>query len=131
MAQITAQDVPDRRRELERTRTPGDDRNEGDPVRESAPLAEDDPLAKLDRTIQEFLGGGPAIDPNEPSRRNPPRRPSDEENDRRLIPVTRPNEEEEPLLPGDPSDLGARGRRRRTRDDGQESPVMRRGLLGV
>lgn len=130
MAQITAQDVPNKRDESKRPGTPGDDRNERDPVRVSAPLAEEDPLAKLDRTIQEFLGGGPAIDPNEPSRRNPPRRPSDEENDRRLEPVLRPSEEE-PLVPGDPNDLGARGRRRRTLDDGQESPVLRRGLLGV
>lgn len=109
---------------------PGDDRNERDPVRQSEPLAPTDPLAMLDRKIQEFLGGGPALDPNDPSRRNPPRRPSDEEFDRPIGP-TSTSEEEEPLLPGDPNDLGARGHRRRAKDDVTQSPVLRRGLLGV
>lgn len=109
---------------------PGDDRNERDPVRPSEPLAPTDPLAVLDRRIQEFLGGGPAIDPNDPGRRNPPRRPSDEESDRRIGPVSKP-EEEDLLIPGDPDNLGARGRRRRTQEDVSQSPVLRRGLLGV
>lgn len=42
-----------------------------------------------------------------------------------------PSDEEEVILPGDPNDLGARGRRRRREDDDTPSPVLRRGLLGV
>lgn len=49
-------------------------------------------------------------------------------------PILRPNrqpEEEEIIIPGDPDDLGERARRRRSRDDVNTSPVLRRGLLGV
>lgn len=42
-----------------------------------------------------------------------------------------PAEEEEVIIPGDPNDLGERGRRRRQEDDRDASPVLRRGLLGV
>ena len=53
----------------------------------------------------------------------------------RSAPVLRPRppaeEEDPPIVPGDPDDLGARGRRRRTQDDRNPSPVLRRGLLGV
>ena len=45
--------------------------------------------------------------------------------------VRPPEEEEPPILPGNPNDLGARGRRRRRQDDDTPSPVLRRGLLGV
>ncbi len=53
----------------------------------------------------------------------------------RSDPVLRPRlpaeEEDLPIIPGDPDDLGARGRRRRIQDDRNPSPVLRRGLLGV
>lgn len=50
--------------------------------------------------------------------------------DRPLAPPPR-EEVVPPLLPGDPNDLGARGRRRRREDEDFSSPVLRRGLLGV
>ncbi len=49
-------------------------------------------------------------------------------------PILRPNrppKEEEVIIPGDLDDLGERGRRRRSSDDVNTSPVLRRGLLGV
>lgn len=50
---------------------------------------------------------------------------------RLLRPGPPAEEEDPPILPGDPDELGARGRRRRTQDDRNPSPVLRRGLLGV
>ena len=57
--------------------------------------------------------------------------PNDELNAGLLFPVKPPEEEEPPIVPGDPDDLGERERRRRSRDDVNASPVLRRGLLGV
>lgn len=57
--------------------------------------------------------------------------PNDELNPRLARPAKPPEEEEPPILPGNPDDLGARGRRRRRDDDVNASPVLRRGLLGV
>ena len=42
-----------------------------------------------------------------------------------------PEEEEPVLLPGNPSNMGARAARRRKEDDDTPSPILRRGLLGV
>lgn len=54
----------------------------------------------------------------------------DEGDERVLRARVAPGDEEEPILiPGDPTALGARGRRRQNTDD--ESPVLRRALLGV
>lgn len=49
---------------------------------------------------------------------------------RPLRPVSSPAEEEE-IIPGNPDDLGARGKRRGSKDEVNASPVLRRGLLGV
>lgn len=63
-----------------------------------------------------------------PTERTDRRNPNDDE---RPPPALKPPEEDEPIIPGDPDDFGARGRRRGTRDDVNASPVLRRGLLGV
>lgn len=84
-------------------------------------------LRALEDKIDEILGGPPRGGEGSggqiqgPEGREP-RRPS----------PGPPREEEAPaLLPGDPNDLGARGRRRRAQDDTTPSPILRRGLLGV
>lgn len=96
-----------------------------------------------------FLGEGPEIDPTAPrgfldgiiqdALAGPPQggqRPGGQrqgpESREPRRPTLRPEEESPPaLLPGNPDDLGARGRRRRREDDDTPSPVLRRGLLGV
>lgn len=58
-----------------------------------------------------------------------PRRERDE--DRQRPRSLRPAPEEEEIVPGNPDDLGARGKRRRTIDEVNNPPLLRRGLLGV
>lgn len=79
------------------------------------------------------LAGVDSLQPTRPPPTEDPNRnvPNDDERFR-LFGVPIPQAEEElPIVPGDPDDLGERGRRRRTRDDATASPVLRRGLLGV
>lgn len=83
-------------------------------------------LEKLDEDIRDVLGA----DPFEPSIRPPPRQPNDERPNA-LGQGLRPPAEEEVIVPGDPSNLGARARRRRNVLEVDPSPVARRGLLGV
>lgn len=68
------------------------------------------------------------FDPQNPGERRHHRNPNDDE---RPPPSLKSQEEEAPIIPGDPNDLGARGARRRSKDDINASPVLRRGLLGV
>ena len=80
-----------------------------------------DPNIPTERSVDGF-------DPQTPEARRHHRNPNDDQRPAR--PVLKPPEEE-PIIPGDPSNLGARGRRRGARDDVNASPVLRRGLLGV
>lgn len=105
----------------------------GDPTVEERGLVESitDTLDEWSNDIQEALGGDaqditvPTERPFDGAHR---RNPNDEV---RSPPPLKPPEEDEPIIPGDPNDLGARGRRRGTRDAVNASPVLRRGLLGV
>lgn len=106
-----------------------DDIDGGDPTKEEPGLIEQarDFLDQTDKEIRAALGA----DPFHESFRPGPRAPNDERPGlfgQNLSP--RPAEEEE-FIPGDPTNLGTRGRRRRTTDDVNASPVMRRGLLGI
>lgn len=83
-------------------------------------------LEQLDEDIREFLGADPFEDSFRPARR----RPNDEGPDI-LGQGLRPPAEEEVIVPGDPSNLGARAGRRRKVLEVEQSPVLRRGLLGV
>ena len=77
----------------------------------------------------EDLSGPPSVNRPAPTERAGLRAPNEEER-LRLRPQVA--EEEAPALqPGDPDNLGERGRRRRREDDDTPSPVLRRGLLGV
>lgn len=88
-------------------------------------------LRAADKAIQRALAPGEPLDFADLSRRPERRPPNDELNTGVFRPAKPPEEEEPRILPGDPDDLGERGRRRRTRDDVNSSPVLRRGLLGV
>lgn len=109
----------------ERTRGGGDERDPTEPAKGLIEQAQDF-LTRTDKEIRAALGA----DPFQESFRPGPRAPNDEQ-ERSLV-APRPPKDEEPLIvPGDPDDLGERGRRRRTRDGVNTSPVLRRGLLGV
>lgn len=84
-------------------------------------------LEQLDEDIREVLGA----DPFQESFRPPRRQPSDERPNALGQGLRPPEEEEEEVIPGDPSDLGARARRRRKVLEVDQPPVARRGLLGV
>lgn len=105
------------------THDPDDDR---DPTRRRQELEPGSPLANLDQAITEFLSGGVALDPNDPGRLTPRRGPRDE--DSQLRPPG--DDDEPPLVRGDPEALGDRALRR-CLDTDAASPVLRRGLLGV
>lgn len=100
--------------------------NESDPTRRSG-------IGFLDAADESFQQPQTPQDITPPTERTGPgfNPPNDELNPRLLFPVKPPEEEEPQTIPGDPDDLGERARRRRSRDDGNASPVLRRGLLGV
>lgn len=85
-------------------------------------------LRAADEAIQRGVAPGEPLPFDDPSRRPGRRNPNDEERPA-LKPVVA--EEEEPVLSGDPLNLGARGNRRRTQNGVNASPVLRRGLLGL
>lgn len=85
-------------------------------------------LEQIDLDIRKSLGADPFQDSFRPS---PRRAGSGDERPNFLNRLAPPPVEEEVILPGDPSNLGARGRRRRNVLDVDQSPVRRRGLLGV
>lgn len=130
---ISRSEINDRRRTSEtRPRRsgldlPGDDGNERDPTRTTG-------IGLLD-AMNEFLQQPQQPqDITAPTERTASRiRPPNDELNAGLFRPTRAPEEEEPeiIVPGNPDDLGERGRRRRTRDGVNSSPVLRRGLLGV
>lgn len=110
----------------------GDD----DPTKEAPGLLQrvEDSLTRTHKEIQAALSG-PSQDITTPTEREvrPGRRNPNDEGASLLGQglTPRPPEEEDPIIPGDPSNLGARGRRRRGQDAVTASPVLRRGLLGV
>lgn len=103
--------------------------NSGDPTKPEPGLLEqaEDFLTRTHKEIQAALSGT-AQDITTPTER-PGRNSNDER--LRLLGAGAARPEEEEIIPGDPSNLGARGRRRRTEDRINSSPVLRRGLLGV
>lgn len=98
----------------------------GDPTKNEPGLVQQavDALARIDKEFRAAVGA----DPFQESFRPDPRPPNDERPPR---PALKPPDEEEPIVPGDADDLGARDRRRGARDAVNASPVLRRGLLGV
>lgn len=107
-----------------------DDRDPSEPKGLLEALGDLD-LRAADEAIQRSIAPGEPLDFNDPNRRPGPRQSNDERVGLFGRPLAPPKDEEPPILPGDPDDLGERGRRRRTRNDGRASPVLRRGLLGV
>lgn len=127
-AQLSVEDA--RRRDKDRVRKAdpgfgGNDGDEPDPTRKTG-------IGFLDAAEDFFQQSQIPQDITPPTERNGPgfRPPNDELNPGLRFPI-KPPEEEMPIVPGDPDDLGERGRRRRRRDDVSTSPVLRRGLLGV
>lgn len=105
---------------------PGDDSNERDPTRKTG-------IGFLDAADTFFQQPQTPQDITPPTERTGDgfRPPNDELNPGLQFPIKPPEEEVPPIVPGDPDDLGERGRRRRSRDNVNTSPVLRRGLLGV
>ena len=110
----------------------GDGAGGGEPTAPTRGLIEqaEDFLTRTHKEIQAALSG-PAQDITPPTERPGRRPPNDDRPGGLLRPPPAPEEEEPPIIPGDPSNLGARGRRRRSENDSNASPVLRRGLLGV
>jgi hypothetical protein len=119
-ARAAAQGVFERenRRAIEERR----DSRGGDSVVRSA-------LDSADKAIQETFSG-PAQDIVTPQER-PGLRPAADPRQRRLLGSAPEEEEEAPILAPDPENLGERGRRRRTQNTADGSPIFQRGLLGV
>lgn len=111
-----------------RPRGPGVDLGAGDPTLNERGLVPGSTLDRLDRQIQGLFSGEPQ-DITIPTELPGMRPPNDEE--RGFLGPPPGPDEEEPLFPGDPNDLGARARRRRTIDEVNNPPLLRRGLLGV
>ena len=115
-----------------RREPPGSVGNDGEPT-ESRGLLEsvEDSLNKTHLAVQDAFSGPPSVTRPQPTERSGRRPPNDERPGLLGQGVRPPSNDEEVIVPGDPSNLGARGRRRRTVDQVNNPPLLRRGLLGV
>lgn len=86
-------------------------------------------LDSADKAIQRMFSGE-AQDIETPQERTG-LRPAADPRQRRLLGSAPEEEEEAPILAHDPENLGERGRRRRTQNTADGSPIFQRGLLGV